>query len=71
MQELNDYVLATTPDEKFVTLFLALLEAPTGRLRYANASHLAPLALAGPGCRGADAADQWWHGPGSLPRREL
>jgi sigma-B regulation protein RsbU (phosphoserine phosphatase) len=48
MQELNDYLLATTPEETFVTLFLAVLEAPTGRLRYANAGHLAPLALAGP-----------------------
>jgi serine phosphatase RsbU (regulator of sigma subunit) len=47
MGELNDYLLASTPDEMFVTLFLAVLDVPTGRLRYANAGHIPPLVLAG------------------------
>jgi sigma-B regulation protein RsbU (phosphoserine phosphatase) len=47
MAELNDYLLASTPDEMFVTLFLAILDVPTGRLRYANAGHIPPLVLAG------------------------
>jgi sigma-B regulation protein RsbU (phosphoserine phosphatase) len=48
MEELNDYLLDSTPDDLFVTLFLGVLEAPTGLLRYANAGHLPPLVLAGP-----------------------
>jgi serine phosphatase RsbU (regulator of sigma subunit) len=47
MREVNEYLLASTPDETFVTLFLAVLEVATGRLRYVNAGHLAPLVLAG------------------------
>jgi serine phosphatase RsbU (regulator of sigma subunit) len=47
MREVNEYLLASTPDETFVTLFLAVLEVETGRLRYVNAGHLAPLVLAG------------------------
>jgi sigma-B regulation protein RsbU (phosphoserine phosphatase) len=46
MAELNDYLLATTPDDMFVTLFLGVLDGPTGRLRYANAGHLPPVVLA-------------------------
>jgi sigma-B regulation protein RsbU (phosphoserine phosphatase) len=46
--KLNDYLLASTPDDLFVTLFLGVLEVPTGRLRYVNAGHLPPLLLAGP-----------------------
>jgi sigma-B regulation protein RsbU (phosphoserine phosphatase) len=46
--ELNDYLLASTPDDLFVTLFLGVLEVSTGRLRYVNAGHLPPLVLAGP-----------------------
>jgi sigma-B regulation protein RsbU (phosphoserine phosphatase) len=46
MGELNDYLLDTTPDEMFVSLFLAVLDVPTGRLRYANAGHIPPLVMA-------------------------
>jgi phosphoserine phosphatase RsbU/P len=46
MGELNDYLLDTTPDEMFVSLFLSILDVPTGRLRYANAGHIPPLVLA-------------------------
>jgi sigma-B regulation protein RsbU (phosphoserine phosphatase) len=48
MRELNDYLLTSTPDDLFVTLFLGVLEVSTGRLRYVNAGHLPPLVLAGP-----------------------
>jgi sigma-B regulation protein RsbU (phosphoserine phosphatase) len=47
MQELNLYLLATTPDDMFVTLFLAVLDVCTGRFRYVNAGHIPPLLLAG------------------------
>jgi sigma-B regulation protein RsbU (phosphoserine phosphatase) len=46
MGELNAYLLETTPDDMFVSLFLAVLDVPTGRLRYANAGHIPPLVLA-------------------------
>jgi sigma-B regulation protein RsbU (phosphoserine phosphatase) len=49
MRELNAYLLATTPDDMFVTLFLAVVDGPAGRLRYVNAGHVPPLLLAGPG----------------------
>jgi len=47
MNDLNEYLLDTTPDEMFVTLFLAVLDVATGRLQYANAGHIPPLVLAG------------------------
>jgi serine phosphatase RsbU (regulator of sigma subunit) len=47
MREVNEYLLASTPEETFVTLFLTVLEVATGRLRYVNGGHLAPLVLAG------------------------
>jgi serine phosphatase RsbU (regulator of sigma subunit) len=47
LREVNEYLLESTPEETFVTLFLAVLEVETGRLRYVNAGHLAPLVLAG------------------------
>lgn len=48
MGELNDYLIASTPDDLFVTLFLGVLDASTGQLRYVNAGHLPPLVVAGP-----------------------
>ncbi len=48
MRELNAFLLASTPDDMFVTLFLAVLDVPTGRLRYVIAGHVPPLVLAGP-----------------------
>jgi sigma-B regulation protein RsbU (phosphoserine phosphatase) len=47
-RELNDYLLASTPDDLFVTLFLGVLEVSTGRLRYVNAGHPPPVLLACP-----------------------
>jgi sigma-B regulation protein RsbU (phosphoserine phosphatase) len=57
MAELNAYLLATTPDDMFVTLFLAVLDGSTGRMRYANAGHLPPLLL-------DDTDDPAWFGDG-------
>jgi serine phosphatase RsbU (regulator of sigma subunit) len=49
MRELNRYLLATMPNDMFVTLFLAVLDVSTGQIHYINAGHLPPLVLAGPG----------------------
>jgi len=43
MHELNQYLFASIPDDMFVTLFLAVLDEETGRLRYVNAGHPPPL----------------------------
>jgi len=51
MAELNDYLLASTLPDMFVTLFLGILETATGRLRYINAGHPAPLVLS---CQGEE-----------------
>jgi serine phosphatase RsbU (regulator of sigma subunit) len=45
MRELNLYLFATTPDDMFVTLFLAVLDVGTGQLHYVNAGHVPPLVL--------------------------
>jgi sigma-B regulation protein RsbU (phosphoserine phosphatase) len=45
MRYLNAYLFATTPDEMFVTLFLAVLDVHTGEITYVNAGHLPPLVL--------------------------
>jgi sigma-B regulation protein RsbU (phosphoserine phosphatase) len=47
--DLNQYLLASTPDDLFVTLFLAVLDGDTGCLRYVNAGHPGPALLAGTG----------------------
>jgi serine phosphatase RsbU (regulator of sigma subunit) len=41
--ELDRYLLAVTPDDMFVTLFLGVLDVGSGRLRYTNAGHPPPL----------------------------
>jgi sigma-B regulation protein RsbU (phosphoserine phosphatase) len=46
LRELNHYLLASTPDDMFVTLFLGILDQGTGRLTYVNAGHPPPLLLA-------------------------
>jgi sigma-B regulation protein RsbU (phosphoserine phosphatase) len=48
LEGLNHYLLATTPEDMFLTLFLGVLDLTTGRLTYANAGHVPPLVLAGP-----------------------
>jgi len=66
LRELNGYLLAITPDDMFVTLFLAVLEVSAGLIRYVNAGHVPPLVLAGPN---ADAMRFTISGPvlGMLP----
>jgi sigma-B regulation protein RsbU (phosphoserine phosphatase) len=44
--DLNSYLLASTPDDLFVSLFLAVLDGGTGCLRYVNAGHPGPILLA-------------------------
>jgi sigma-B regulation protein RsbU (phosphoserine phosphatase) len=79
---LNDYLADFLPEDWFVTLFLAVLDLGTGRLRYVNAGHPAPLLLDGRGeaalplseggiplgvLPGADyQAGEEWLNPGSL-----
>jgi sigma-B regulation protein RsbU (phosphoserine phosphatase) len=48
MQDVNAYLLASTPEDTLVTLFLAVLEPERGHLRYVNGGHPAPLLLAAP-----------------------
>jgi sigma-B regulation protein RsbU (phosphoserine phosphatase) len=47
VDEINRYLLDSTPADLFVTLFLAVLDVRTGRLRYINGGHPAPLLLNG------------------------
>jgi sigma-B regulation protein RsbU (phosphoserine phosphatase) len=49
MGEVNAYLLAATPPDLFVTLFLGLLDTHTGQLRYVNAGHPPPVLLRGAG----------------------
>jgi serine phosphatase RsbU (regulator of sigma subunit) len=43
--KLNDYLYASIPDNSLVTLFYGELDTETGRLRYVNAGHNAPLLM--------------------------
>jgi phosphoserine phosphatase RsbU/P len=45
MQEVNGYLLATTPEDMFVTLFLAVVHVPSGQLTYVNGGHPPPMVL--------------------------
>ena len=47
MAAINDTMAEGNESEMFVTLFIGVLDLPTGRLRYCNAGHNAPL-LSGP-----------------------
>jgi serine phosphatase RsbU (regulator of sigma subunit) len=49
LHELNQYLFASIPDDMFVTLFLAVLDEPTGRLNYVNAGHPHPVLVAANG----------------------
>jgi sigma-B regulation protein RsbU (phosphoserine phosphatase) len=46
LEELNCYLLASTPADMFVTLWLGILAVQTGQLRYVNAGHPPPFLLA-------------------------
>jgi len=39
----NQYLAENTPTNRFVTLFIAELDPPTGKIRYINAGHNPPL----------------------------
>ncbi len=45
----NRLVYASTTPERFVTLFIAILDTSTGTFEYANAGHVAPVLLASDG----------------------
>ena len=45
ISRLNNTISEGNDSEMFVTLFLGVLDLPTGRLRYANAGHNAPLLI--------------------------
>ena len=42
---INDVMASNNESAMFVTLFLGVLDLPTGRLRYCNAGHCAPLLI--------------------------
>jgi sigma-B regulation protein RsbU (phosphoserine phosphatase) len=45
LELLNKHIFASTPPEKYATLFLAYYNAATRRLTYSNGGHLAPMVL--------------------------
>lgn len=45
MKEINQYLMGSTPDGMFVTLFLGVLDERTGRLTFVNAGHPYPILL--------------------------
>ncbi|MCR5131513.1 MAG: SpoIIE family protein phosphatase [Prevotella sp.] len=47
MELMNEQMSAMNNSMMFVTLFLGVLDLPTGRLRYCNAGHNAPLIIGG------------------------
>jgi sigma-B regulation protein RsbU (phosphoserine phosphatase) len=49
LEEVNQLLVRDTSAERFVTLFYAVMDAPRGVLRYANAGHNLPLLLRGAG----------------------
>ena len=49
LELLNKHIFASTPPEKYATLFLAYYDAATRKLTYSNAGHLAPMILSSDG----------------------
>jgi sigma-B regulation protein RsbU (phosphoserine phosphatase) len=45
LELLNKHIFASTPPEKYATLFLAYYDGVTRKLTYSNAGHLAPMIL--------------------------
>jgi sigma-B regulation protein RsbU (phosphoserine phosphatase) len=66
VEELNVYLLANTPEDVFVTLFLAILDVSTGRLISVNAGHPAPVVLT-PRCKQPGRLDKGGTVLGILP----
>jgi phosphoserine phosphatase RsbU/P len=52
--ELNTRVTMVAPLGTYATLFLGVLSAETGKLRFINAGHLPPVWINGPGTEGKD-----------------
>lgn len=50
LELLNKHIYASTPPEKYATLFLAYYDSATRKLIYSNAGHLAPIVMS---CDGA------------------
>lgn len=49
LELLNTHIFASTPPEKYATLFLGYYDGATRRLTYSNGGHLAPMILSGNG----------------------
>ncbi len=49
LELLNKHVYASTPPEKYATLFLGYYDTATRKLTYSNGGHLAPMILSGDG----------------------
>ena len=49
LELLNKHIFASTPPEKYATLFLAYYDAATRKLTYSNGGHLAPMILSADG----------------------
>ncbi|HXS14107.1 MAG TPA: SpoIIE family protein phosphatase [Acidobacteriaceae bacterium] len=49
LELLNKHIFASTPPEKYATLFLAYYDAATRKLTYSNGGHLPPMILCGDG----------------------
>ena len=49
ISDINDAITEDNDAMMFTTFFLGVLDLPTGRLRYSNAGHNAPLIIAGKG----------------------
>jgi len=45
VHSINHYLVENTPANRFVTLFIAELDPPTGTLKYINAGHNPPLVV--------------------------
>ena len=49
LELLNKHIYASTPPEKYATLFLAYYDAASRKLTYSNGGHLAPMILSADG----------------------
>jgi len=47
MHEISNYLVRNTPDNKYATLFLGVLDQTTGSLVYSNAGHNPPILIRG------------------------
>ena len=54
IRRLNHQLVATTPEDRFATLFFAIFNSQTRLLRYTNAGHLPPIYLSPSGVKSLD-----------------